>query len=88
MLWRRYFVPNPSFQSKSKTPDVPDKLELLKGISGYAEPGQLTALMVGAPAASPVAVLRLRLLLSPLLHAALACCRAAAGQARPRSWTA
>ena len=30
--------------------EVPKKLELLKGITGYAEPGQLTALMGGSGA--------------------------------------
>lgn len=51
LVWRdlRYFVPNPSYNSKTKD-DTPEKLELLKGITGYAEPGQLTALMGGSGA--------------------------------------
>ena len=43
---RRYFVPNPSFGR----PDAPKDLELLKGITGWAQPGQLTALMGGSGA--------------------------------------
>ncbi len=43
----RYFVPNPSFKGKGDD-KVPETLELLKGITGYAEPGYLTALMGGS----------------------------------------
>ncbi|GAX73712.1 hypothetical protein CEUSTIGMA_g1165.t1 [Chlamydomonas eustigma] len=49
LVWRdlRYFVPNPSF---GKDSGAPSELELLKGITGFAEPGQLTALMGGSGA--------------------------------------
>ncbi|KAG1677137.1 hypothetical protein FOA52_000943 [Chlamydomonas sp. UWO 241] len=47
LVWQnlQYFVPNPS-----KTPDAPAELELLKGITGWAKPGELTALMGGSGA--------------------------------------
>lgn len=50
LVWRdmRYFVPNPSY--KNGKDDIPEKLELLKGITGFAEPGTLTALMGGSGA--------------------------------------
>ncbi len=41
-------MPNPGYDGKDK--DVPKDLELLKGITGWAEPGQLTALMGGSGA--------------------------------------
>ncbi len=65
----RYFVPNPSLAAEKakakqaskegKAPaaeaaDVPKELELLKGITGYAQPGVLMALMGGSGAAGPV----------------------------------
>ena len=46
----RYFVPNPSFGVKGAPADAPKDLELLKGITGWAQPGQLTALMGGSGA--------------------------------------
>ncbi|KXZ56523.1 hypothetical protein GPECTOR_1g47 [Gonium pectorale] len=59
----RYFVPNPAkAQSKDKgkgkgaggvggvDPAIPDRLELLKGITGFAAPGSMTALMGGSGA--------------------------------------
>lgn len=51
----RYFVPNPSYKSGS---DMPERLELLKGITGYAEPGQLTALMGGSGAGKTTLMVR------------------------------
>jgi ABC-type multidrug transport system ATPase subunit len=49
-LFGRYFVPNPSFGLKGSPADTPKELELLKGITGFAEPGKLTALMGGSGA--------------------------------------
>ncbi|KAG1677139.1 hypothetical protein FOA52_000945 [Chlamydomonas sp. UWO 241] len=49
LVWQnlQYFVPNPSV---GKTPDAPAELELLKSITGWAKPGELTALMGGSGA--------------------------------------
>lgn len=61
---RRYFVPNPSYKGKSAAAkpakadeesgpgpeEVPAELELLKGITGFAEPCMLMALMGGSGA--------------------------------------
>lgn len=45
----RYFVDAPSkAKSDNSSKAKPDKLELLKGITGYAAPGVLTALMGGS----------------------------------------
>ena len=55
MLLTRYFVPNPSYKSGS---DMPERLELLKGITGYAEPGKLTALMGGSGAGKTTLMVR------------------------------
>lgn len=52
----RYYVPNPAAAGQKKkkkggpVDDVPKELELLKGITGYAEPGVLMALMGGSGA--------------------------------------
>ncbi|PNH10990.1 Pleiotropic drug resistance protein 1, partial [Tetrabaena socialis] len=51
ILVHAYFVPNPS--KGQKTEDgaaVPEQLELLKGITGFAAPGSMTALMGGSGA--------------------------------------
>ncbi|GAX75668.1 hypothetical protein CEUSTIGMA_g3111.t1 [Chlamydomonas eustigma] len=52
VVWKnlQYFVPNPSFGLKGSPADTPKELELLKGITGFAEPGKLTALMGGSGA--------------------------------------
>ena len=51
----RYFVDAPSkAKSDNQSKEQPAKLELLKGISGYACPGVLTALMGGS--GTPMAV--------------------------------
>lgn len=49
LVWRdlRYFVPNPSRQHDSA---AVEELELLKGITGWALPGKMTALMGGSGA--------------------------------------
>lgn len=45
----RYFVDAPSkAKSDNQSKENPAKLELLKGITGYAAPGVLTALMGGS----------------------------------------
>ncbi|KAG2487630.1 hypothetical protein HYH03_013769 [Edaphochlamys debaryana] len=47
----RYFVPHPSAGQKADDGStVPPTLELLKGITGYSEPGSMTALMGGSGA--------------------------------------
>ncbi|GIL82508.1 hypothetical protein Vretifemale_11338 [Volvox reticuliferus] len=47
----RYFVPNPSKGQKTDDGNpAPDKLELLKGVTGFAVPGSMTALMGGSGA--------------------------------------
>jgi ABC-type multidrug transport system ATPase subunit len=51
----RYFVPNPAAAVQKKKDgasgdDVPKELELLKGITAFAEPGVLMALMGGSGA--------------------------------------
>lgn len=49
LVWQhlQYFVPNPAADGKKETPA---ELELLKGITGWAKPGELTALMGGSGA--------------------------------------
>ena len=66
----RYFVDAPSkAKSDNQSKEQPAKLELLKGISGYAYPGVLTALMGGS--GTPVA-------LPPFCGTAPLCCHLSA----------
>lgn len=52
VVWQdlKYFVPNPSWKKGLGPDGPPERLELLKGITGFAEPGSLTALMGGSGA--------------------------------------